>query len=202
MTILNVRRRKTHTRDKCPTKLRAEGIERNIFLAILLVGSLACVGGVEAQSFTTIYSFSPPSSFTNGDGAGPFCTPFLSQNTLYGTAAVGGAWGKGTIFKLKTDGSGFTSLHSFSSASDVLPINSDGITPKGGVTLSGSTLYGTAPYGGSGANGTVFSVSTNGDNFQTLHSFTGTGTGPFTNSDGAEPLADLVVAGNEIYGCT
>ena len=37
--------------------------------------------------------------------------------------------------------------------------NSDGGHPQAGLVLSGNTLYGTATDGGSGGNGTVFSLS-------------------------------------------
>ena len=158
---------------------------------------------IEAQMFRTIYNFSPGShgmSHTNADGGQPQCTLFLSGNVLYGTASIDGPSLSGTVFRLNTDGSGFSTLHGFSAASDINPVNNDGANPHGGVTLSSNRLYGTAFYGGSGASGTVFGLDTNGDNFQTLYSFT-----PFgftTNSDGAWPLADLVVSENVIYGST
>ena len=41
-----------------------------------------------------------------------------------------------------------------------------------GLILSGNTLYGTAYYGGSAGNGTVFALNTNGTGFTTLHTFT------------------------------
>ena len=37
--------------------------------------------------------------------------------------------------------------------------NSDGANPYAGLILSGNTLYGTARYGGSSGDGTVFSIS-------------------------------------------
>jgi len=166
---------------------------------LLVISITAHVERVGAQTFTTMYSFSP--GLTNTDGGGPQCTLLLSGNILYGTAALGGSSGMGTVFKLKTDGSGFTTLHSFSWAPDLDPVNTDGINPMAGLTLYGNTLYGTAFSGGTGANGTVFSVTTNGDNFLTLYSFTRF-TGFPINSDGAKLLAELVVAGNVIYSST
>jgi len=56
------------------------------------------------------------------------------------------------VFAVNTDGTGFTNLHSFS-------YSSDGAYPHGTLILSGNTLYGTALYGGSFGNGTVFSLS-------------------------------------------
>jgi uncharacterized repeat protein (TIGR03803 family) len=51
--------------------------------------------------------------YINADGAIPVAGLILSGNTLYGTASGGGAGGNGTVFALNTDGTGFTTLHSF-----------------------------------------------------------------------------------------
>src|SRR5207247_303345 len=47
----------------------------------------------------------------------------------------------------------------FTAGSGSAQTNSDGSYPLAGLLLSGSTLYGTAYYGGSSGNGTVFSIS-------------------------------------------
>ena len=125
-------------------------------------------------------------NFTFTDGANPVCDLILSGNTLYGTANQGGNPGYGTVFAINTDGTGLTILHSFLALSD-------GANPLGGLVLSGDTLYGTASGGGDLSNGTVFSVKTNGTAFVTLHTFTG-------GSDGGDPLGDLILSGNILYG--
>jgi uncharacterized repeat protein (TIGR03803 family) len=125
-------------------------------------------------------------TFTGSDGDGPFAGLILSGNTLYGTASQGGSSGQGTVFAINTNGSGFTNLYSFSGGND-------GATPRGGLILSGNTLYGTAAYGGTSNWGTVFAVNTNGSGFSVLHTFTG-------GSDGASPLAGLVLTGGTLYG--
>jgi uncharacterized repeat protein (TIGR03803 family) len=92
-------------------------------------------------------------SFTGGsDGANPWSGLVLSGNTLFGTSYGGGSSGHGTVFKVNTDGSGFTTLHSFDYASD-------GAGPIGGLFLTNNTLYGTTDLGGSSGAGTVFSLS-------------------------------------------
>src|SRR5206468_3922223 len=98
----------------------------------------------------------------------------LSGNTLYGTAYKGGSSSVGTVFAVNTNGVGFTNLHSFSAVPRFSGpyINSDGANPFAGLILSGNTLYGTAHFGGSSGNGTVFAVNTNGTGFTNLHSFT------------------------------
>jgi uncharacterized repeat protein (TIGR03803 family) len=92
-------------------------------------------------------------SFTGGsDGANPWAGMILSGNTLYGTTYSGGSSGKGTVFAVNTDGTGFTNLHHFTGGID-------GAGPIGGLILSGNTLYGTTKVGGTSGNGTAFSLS-------------------------------------------
>jgi uncharacterized repeat protein (TIGR03803 family) len=78
--------------------------------------------------------------------------------------------------------------------------NSDGGFPSGGLILSANKLYGTAGAGGSSGNGTVFAVNTDGTGFTNLHSFTAFPFGHYTNTDGANPSASLVLSGNALYG--
>ena len=80
----------------------------------------------------------------------------------------------------------------------------DGANPEAGLILSGNTLYGTTYYGGgTNGDGTVFAVNTDGTGFTNLHSFTATTvTYPWTNSDGANPEARLILSGNTLYGTT
>jgi len=142
--------------------------------------------------FTNLYSF------TNGsDGAFPMDSLVLSGSTLYGTAQFGGSAGTGTVFAVSTNGTGFTTLYSFTNGSD-------GAFPEAGLILSGNTLYGTATGGGANSNGTVFAVNTNGMGFTSLHSFAAGhyAHGIYTNSDGGVPTAGVILSGNTLYGTT
>jgi uncharacterized repeat protein (TIGR03803 family) len=77
---------------------------------------------------------------------------FFSNNTLYGTATGGGSLSYGTVFAVKTDGTGFTTLHSFTGGSD-------GADPIAGLIRVDNTLYGAAYLAGTSRNGAVFSLS-------------------------------------------
>ena len=148
--------------------------------------------------FTNLHSFTAFVSGTNSDGGSPYAGLILSGNTLYGAAYNGGSSGRGTVFAVNTDGTGFTNLHSFTAVSGYPYTNSDGADPTAGLILSGNTLYGTAFYGGSSGNGTVFAVNTNGTGFTILYSFAATSNS--TNSDGANPYAGLILSGNTLHG--
>ncbi|HUB67692.1 MAG TPA: choice-of-anchor tandem repeat GloVer-containing protein [Candidatus Methylacidiphilales bacterium] len=154
----------------------------------------------DGSSFTTLHTFSASPSENpgiNSDGIYPEAGLVLSGSTLYGAATYGGTNTTGTLFKINTDGTGFTVLHTFSALNDVNEIltNSDGAYPSGALIVSGSTLYGVAEGGGSKGCGTVFSISTSGTNFTTLYNFTG-------GSDGTSPSTGLLLSGGTLYGTT
>ena len=115
-------------------------------------------GNTDGTGFTNLHTFTALSNSTNGDGASPFGL-ILSGNTLYGMTGGGGSSGNGTVFKVNTDGTGFTNLYSFTALTGSYPFtNSDGASPFG-LILSGNTLYGTAGEGGRSGSGTVFSLT-------------------------------------------
>jgi uncharacterized repeat protein (TIGR03803 family) len=159
---------------------------------------LAWTTGATAQTFTTLYSFSPLVSLlpSNSDGANPMAGLIVSGNTLYGTTEYGGTAGYGAVFSIDTASLGFTNLHSFSAVTESFPgTNGDGANPVAGLILSGNTLYGTTPSGGSSGLGTVFAVQIDGTGFTNLWNFTG-------GIDGSDPVAGLILSGNTLYGTT
>ena len=108
----------------------------------------------------------------------------LSGDTLYGTTQGGGGNFLGTVFKLRTNGSGFALLKEFSF--------SEGAALLGGLVLSGNTLYGTSQQGN--LYGTIFKINTDGTQFSVLKSL--------NNADGAYPYAGLALSGEKLYGTT
>jgi uncharacterized repeat protein (TIGR03803 family) len=155
--------------------------------------------------YTNLYSFTAldPTYYTNRDGQSPRGGLVLSGNTLYGTAIYGGSSGKGTVFAVNTDGAGFTNLHSFNGPSGS-STNNDGNAPWGGLVLSGKTLYGTTAFGSGFDNGTLFKINTDGTGYTNFYNFTPThyngNLDVFTNSDGANPFAGLILSGDTLYG--
>jgi uncharacterized repeat protein (TIGR03803 family) len=159
---------------------------------------------LDGSGFTNIYSFSPliysSGDYTNADGGYPYSGVILSGNTLYGTANVGGPAGRGTVFKVNTDGSGFSTLHRFTYGTGPFYTNSDGAFPQGDLVMSGNMLYGTTYYGGLPGNGTIFAVDTDGVGFASIYQFTGTPPPGYTNADGALLYAGLIASGDALYG--
>jgi uncharacterized repeat protein (TIGR03803 family) len=171
---------------------------RQLFpLALIFFGALLTV---HAQSaFTTLYDFSAldVTGTTNSDGAVPFSGLVLSNSRLYGTSIIGGALGRGTLYAINANGTGFTNLHNFTAGND-------GDRPSGGLILSGHTLFGTAFQAGSSGSGNVFAINTDGTGFTVLYGFSATVfnqvTFVSTNGDGSNPLCTLVLSGSTLYG--
>lgn len=162
----------------------------------------------DGTGFTNLYNFTGMASSnavgvaTNGDGAYPLAGLAVSGSVLYGTTSAGGTNGNGTIFRINTSGTGFTNVYNFGAFTKTnafgIPTNSDGANPGAGLTLVGTTLYGTAEAGGSGGSGTVFAISTNGAGFVNIYSFN-----PLvnlTNRDGAFISSGLVYGNGMLYG--
>lgn len=144
------------------------------------VGTVFSVN-TDGSAFSTLYTF------TEGDdGETPVGSLILSGNVLYGTAEYGGDYDDGTLFSIGTDGTGFNAIYSFTGGDD-------GESPAGSLTLSGNMLYGTASTGGSYYDGTLFSINTDGGDFNAIYAFTG-------GNDGAEPVGSLTLSGNTLYG--
>jgi uncharacterized repeat protein (TIGR03803 family) len=138
-------------------------------------------------AFQTLYTFTNLPGGGNNDGANPAAGLVLSGNTLYGTTEFGGSPGSGTIFSIKTNGSGYATLYSFAGGSD-------GANPAAPLLLASNTLYGTASDGDAYGRGTIFSIGTNGSNYQTIYNF---GT---NSNDGFNSQAGLAFFSNTLYG--
>ena len=146
---------------------------------------------------SVLYSFSGGS-----DGSNPHSALIVdSTGALYGTTVLGGAHGKGTVYKLTpATGSAWTEsvLYSFGSATN------DGSVPRAGVVFgsSQSAIYGVTTTGGSSKNcsggcGTVYELTSSGTSWTEtiLYNFTG-------SPDGNDPYSDIVYNGGWIYGTT
>ena len=114
------------------------------------------------------------------DGNLPIGTLDLVGSTLYGMCAAGGGTdNSGTVFKINTDGSGYTILHAFSAA--------DG-TPFGSLNMYGPSLYGVTA--NAGVPNKLFKVNIDGSGYKVLYSFPSIGT----------LTGGLTLQGTQLYG--
>jgi len=140
----------------------------------------------DGSGFSLLHSFAGGGS----DGSWPDGSLTLSGTTLYGMTQVGGSANLGVMFKINTDGTGFSLLHTFVGGS------SDGSAPNGSLTLSGDTFYGATGYGGTNNHGVLFQMTTNDASLTLLHSFAG------TNGDDGPPNGSLALPSGVLYGMT
>jgi uncharacterized delta-60 repeat protein len=151
-----------------------------------------------SSGITLLHSFGGTSVTGPGgsqtDGSGPDGGLVLSGTTLYGTTKTGGTDGKGTVFKINTDGTGYQVLKNFT--------GTDGNGPSATLVHSGGVLYGSTEFGGSSDRGTVFKFNTDGSGYSVLRSFTGFTDDMTANDDGEGPKGALLLDGNILYGTT
>jgi uncharacterized repeat protein (TIGR03803 family) len=140
----------------------------------------------DTSNYRVLFFFHP-----KNDGANPFGSPVKVRGKLYGTTSSGSAGRAGTVFSITTSGKEHT-LYSFRKGT------SDGSTPEAGLIHLKGTLYGTTEFGGTGAHGTIFSITTAGVE-NVLYRFPGNRFhgGP---RRGARPVASLIDVGGTLYG--
>lgn len=129
----------------------------------------------------------------NNDGSYPVASLTEQGSTLYGTTDFGGTNNTGTVFSMTTSGTERV-LYSFGPNG-----SGDGEFPGSGgagLTVLKGQLYGTTTIGGANQTGTVFSITTSG-NEHVLYSF-----GSAKSGDGTYPNAGLINVKGTLYGTT
>jgi gliding motility-associated-like protein len=121
-------------------------------------------------------------------GREPHSSLLYDGTFLYGMTSIGGTSNMGTIFKIKTDGTGFVKLLDFSGSAN-------GAFPFGSLITDGTFLYGMSSSGGTGNIGTIFKIKTDGTGFAKLLDFS-------SIVSGRQPFGDLVSDGTFLYGMT
>jgi uncharacterized repeat protein (TIGR03803 family) len=111
----------------------------------------------DGSAFTVLTNI--PFAYLAG-GYYPYAGLTRSGNLLFGTTYAGGCRcptnsDSGMIFRMSTNGTGYTALKIFTSLDS--DTNSDG-AHLFGLALAGGTLYGTTYVGGASSNGTIFKL--------------------------------------------
>lgn len=141
----------------------------------------------DGTGFQLLHSFG--AGFGPRDGYAPYCALVTDGVTLYGMTSSS-LFGLGEIFAIGMDGSNYRDLHDFA------PGAGNGANPRGGLLLSGGTLFGMTMSGGANNLGTIFQMGVNGSGFQIVHNFNGAA------NDGASPCGSLIVSNSVLYGMT
>ncbi len=140
----------------------------------------------DGSGYSALYSF----AFRLEDGASPNGLFYASNGYLYGTTAVGGDGEKGTLFRIKPDGSAFETLHSWS--------GTDGDHPTGGMVEWQNELWIMTEDGGAENAGAIFAIPLNSDEIHSVYNFS-----PSNGADGSHPTGRLLAAADgSLYGLT
>ncbi len=125
-------------------------------------------------------------------GREPNGTLLYDGSFLYGVTLRGGTANDGTIFRIRTDGTGFGKLFDFNTVTQFAD------SPFGDLVTDGIYLYGMTYFGGVGGTndyGTLFRIATNGTGFTRLHDFT-------TLANGWLPYGSPLLIGSTLFGLT
>lgn len=135
----------------------------------------------DGTGYSNILDFSGSSSGSNPIGS------LISDGTfLYGMTSIGGINSYGTIFKIKSDGTGYSKLLDFD--------NAYGDQPNGSLIFDGTYLYGMTRLGGVNSLGVIFKMNPDGTGYTRLYDFDGT--------NGREPFGSIIIDGTFLYGMT
>ena len=116
---------------------------------------------------------------------------------LYGTTSLGGTNKAGIVFKLATDGSGYTALHTFGAT-----FSGDGFSPTALIQGADGALYGVTQSGGTEYGGVVFRLGADGSAYDVLYNFGIEIPPAYFNGDGLSPVALTQGADGALYGVT
>ncbi|MBW4696461.1 MAG: hypothetical protein KME03_00930 [Aphanocapsa lilacina HA4352-LM1] len=155
--------------------------DRRLWVALGALSLLIALQATARAQLATLYQFD------GRGGSSPYAGIVQGrEGHLYGSATTGGAYGKGTLYRLSAAGE-FKVLHSFRGKEGAHPVARPAITPDG-------SLYGTTSAGGVAGRGTLYRKAPNGA-LTTLHSF--------ESDDGGNPFASLLLARDgHFYGTT
>lgn len=147
-------------------------------LAIVLIFNVSFLFG----QYTKLYDF----KYNGSDGNSPYGSLIYDGTYLYGTTLLGGTNTKGTIYRIKSDGTGYNKLFDFD--------GTNGYEPLGALVSDGIYLYGTTLYGGTNNKGVIFKIKPDGTSFSKLFDFGGI--------NGVAPNGSLIYDGTYLYGTT
>ncbi len=135
----------------------------------------------DGTGFTKLHDFAVPSGENFPMGS------LISDGTfLYGTTYGANPGNSATVFKIKPDGTGYSTVFSFN--------NPVFVKPAGSLIYDGSFLYGMTD-GGTNNMGTIFKIKTDGTGYFKILDFSGV-------SNGNLPVGSLISDGTFLYGTT
>ena len=124
----------------------------------------------ELHTFRAVKSFGAPSALIE-----------IQDGVFVGTTTSGGSTGRGSLYRVNSDGSGYSVLHDFQGP--------EGSAPMGRIALLHGKIYGVTTSGGDQNSGTLYEFDLTSSDLHAVQSFE-----PDTRPSG------LTSAGEQIYG--
>jgi uncharacterized repeat protein (TIGR03803 family) len=115
-----------------------------------------------------------------------FALTLATDRNFYGTTYSRGEFNAGTVYRIESDGSEYTTLHNFTPT--------EGWGPRCVIDGRDGFVYGMTATAGLGNGGTIFKCRYDGTEFTKLHDF--------YDATGSSPNGKLVKIGNVLYGVT
>jgi uncharacterized repeat protein (TIGR03803 family) len=140
----------------------------------------------DGSSFTKLLNVDVMPNGLSGEGTLIRIGPTLYGVRSGGSTSSSGQGYLGTVFKINTDGSGYTKFYNFKAT---------GNSPNGSLASDASYLYGMTQYGGLYNYGVIFKVKPDGSGYTELLNFDGSNTGK-------HPNGALIYDGAFLYGMT
>jgi uncharacterized repeat protein (TIGR03803 family) len=142
---------------------------KNLFvplaIAVVLASLLISIQPILAQGQVTETIICGFQSVSNG--AWPSALMQGRDGALYRTTFYGGSSGYGNLFRVNTDGTDFSLLHTFAGSA-----NGDGSGPSGGLIQGkDGVIYGTTIPSTGSSSYTIFKLNTDGTGYRLLWSF-------------------------------
>ncbi len=137
---------------------------RVLMTCLFMLAAMNRCGWSAGTQYTILHNF----KFGTSDGSNPIGGVAIVGSKIYGTTLLWGSGQDGVLYSVNLDGTGYQVLHDFSGG--------DGNQPESDLIFAGTTLFGTAQFGGQGGgagNGTIFSYNTNTASFQDVRMFAG-----------------------------
>ena len=159
----------------------------------------------DGTSFKVLHTFGAVTSDANAavpinlDGTAPLGVLLQgADGFIYGTTSAGGENGRGTIFRVGADGSGFQLQHVFAAltGSSSPQVNAGGAGPLAGLTDGkDGRFYGVASGGGTNGFGTIFAFDPVGRLLSVMYNF--------DDTNGDTPAGTLLLGSDtRLYGTT
>lgn len=136
---------------------------------------------LDSGQATLLHSFA-----ANPNGSASPNELLYQDGALFGTTFDDG--GAGTVYKIVLQTGQYSVLHQFSGGAD-------GDFPTAGLTAFRGKFYSVTEYGGSAADGTIYSIDPVSGNETVVHNFT-------AGSDGDTPFGGLLAEKDGLYGST